>query len=83
MVIQRHSKQPKRKLSNDERKYVWDLRNNKYINILKSKGNTTIIMNTKDYLNKLMEHITCRNYRIINKDYGNKLMCVVFILIKY
>jgi hypothetical protein len=54
MVVLRSSKPPKNNLSKDERKYLWDLRNNKYIKILKAnKGNTTIIMDEVDYHKKL------------------------------
>ena len=58
----------------DEIKYPWDLRNNKYIKIIKyNKGNGTIIMDEVDYHKEPMEHLTCESHRVINKDPENKL----------
>jgi hypothetical protein len=65
------------------RKSIWDLRINKHIKILKDNNqNTTIIMDEIYYHNKLMDHLTCKSYRVINKDPMNTLMFVVSTIIK-
>jgi hypothetical protein len=40
-------------------------------------------MDEIDYHNKLMEHLTCKIYGVINKYPGKKIMCVVSTMIKF
>jgi hypothetical protein len=39
-------------------------------------------MDEVNYHNKMMEHITCGSYKVIDEDPRNKLMCLVSTLIK-
>ena len=70
-VIIRRAKPPKLNISCAERKALQNLRRNNQIKIVKAdKGNTTVILDTDEYVRKMNDHLACGSYRKLTKDPG-------------
>jgi len=64
-------------------KALMELKRNKNIKIIKvDKANATVILDKEVYHRKMMEHLACGSYKIIEKDSGIKIMKEVTKTIK-
>jgi hypothetical protein len=75
-VAIRCAKLPIKNISKEEVAALRGLRWNKNITILKvDKGNATVVLNTLDYVEKMMDHLTNNgSYKKLEKDPSNKVI---------
>ena len=67
--ILRTSKPPKTNITHNERQALKDLNNNKNITILPAdKGNSTVLINTEDYMSKIRSLLDDQSYKMVNRD---------------
>ena len=69
----RNAKPPAPNISREECATLINLKKNKSIKILKAdKGNTTVVLDECDYHGKMIDHLACGSYRMIDNSLSEK-----------